>query len=584
MLQLIADLILSYMAIGLLAVVCYAWGRMTFRTLGVPSSNSVDCADLLIGFSVISASIAFLHLFMPVDWRMGLLFLGLSLLWLVCDRKQIHQLATDVKKFSKSKPKFLFTTLTVVIALIWCLRSMGLPNNFDSGLYHFGSIRWLNEYPIIPGLGNVHWRLALNQSYFGYLSIVNFFPFWNKGYAVGGLFLTYLTALTIFEYARKQKSAWKWICGGVLFIFLGYLAGTLPNPSPDTAVGLIEIAIFIFLFRILSNRETEGSNNLRNAIVVTLLSLTLVTIKLSSIAFALASICIVCWDQLLNLSKSGFVYLKLFLLVVFIAVIHFLRGYLLSGAPLFPSTFAGAWHLDWAIPLELVQSEVNLIYSWGRQPGEMLANQVLGHWNWIGSWLKTIPILDWTMFSLASILTPANVYRCLTRSVSKPFYPYLILYVPVVSAFAFWFFTAPDVRFLGAVPALYAGLSLWLFYVLFIEPRTEWRRIKSQEFRTWHWTLMIAICLFSLKLTGLRSLSLTGWTPVPSESVEIQQTLTKLPVYVAQSNGQCWNASLPCASIFNGNLHADPWLLPWPLSIFIKDRFFYSVKFLNLPR
>jgi hypothetical protein len=76
---------------------------------------------------------------------------------------------------------------------------MEAPGSYDSGLYHFGSIKWLNEAPLIPGLANVHMRFGFNQSYFGFLALSNLAPYWNKGYAAGGLFILLLTALTIFQ-------------------------------------------------------------------------------------------------------------------------------------------------------------------------------------------------------------------------------------------------------------------------------------------------------------------------------------------------------------------------------------------------
>jgi len=144
--------------------------------------------------------------------------------------------------------------------------------------------------------------------------------------------------------------------------------------------------------------------------------------------------------------------------------------------------------------------------------------------------------------------------------------------------------TAPDPRFLGAVPALYIGLSLWLFDIYYVEKYI----IRSVFYRTPHtyltWIAALLICLMSLKLTGLRSLSLDGWTPIPQYSIRIDKTRTDLPVYVSTENGQCWNAPLPCVSIFNVNLHAVSLKLPWPLSLLSSDRFFYSVKFLNLSK
>ena len=100
--------------------------------------------------------------------------------------------------------------------------------------------------------------------------------------------------------------------------------------------------------------------------------------------------------------------------------------------------------------------------------------------------------------------------------------------------------------------------------------------------QVYSWIAAFIICLFSLKLTGLSNLSVHGWPEIPRHPFKIEKTLTDLPVNVPTINAQCWDAPLPCASVFNGNLHADPIHLPWPLSILNIKRFFYSVKFLNL--
>jgi hypothetical protein len=59
-------------------------------------------------------------------------------------------------------------------------------------LYHFNTIRWLNEYPLVPGLGNLHGRLAYNQSFFTYAASVNFYPLFHHGHNVANSFLLLL--------------------------------------------------------------------------------------------------------------------------------------------------------------------------------------------------------------------------------------------------------------------------------------------------------------------------------------------------------------------------------------------------------
>jgi hypothetical protein len=281
-----------------LAMVCAAWGRATFRLIGITAPHYFDCGALWLGFSSLLAFLECWHLFAPIDWRASIVVFLVSLLPLLSNQNRFEIKASFQNALYYSRKHYLQIFLICLIALIWCLRSMGLSNNFDSGLYHFGSIRWLNEYPIVPGLGNLHWRFALNQSYFGFLSLVNIYPFWNKGYAVGGLFLLILASLTLMQIARTQDKSWRLALGGVVFIYLGYLAGTLPNPSPDTAVGLLEIAIFLLLFRLIKNQKNDTSQSLRDAVVIIFLSFSLVTVKLSSVMFAVASICVVFYFQL----------------------------------------------------------------------------------------------------------------------------------------------------------------------------------------------------------------------------------------------------------------------------------------------
>jgi hypothetical protein len=334
----------------------------------------------------------------------------------------------------------------------------------------------------------------------------------------------------------------------------------------------------------IKNHKSDPSQDFRDAIVILFLSFSLATIKLSSAVFAAMSVFVVLFFQFAEIRRAYRGYIKVFVLLALLGCVHIFRGYLLSGLPLFPSTFAGAWRLDWAVPIDLVKFEVNLIYSWGRQPGEMLANQVLGQWGWISSWLGTISFFDQLLFCIATALMLLNLavgLRSTSRLVAKE---YLILYLPICSTFLFWFLTAPDPRFLGAVPALYFGLSLWIFSSLYMEKY----QIRSVLYRTpykyFFWIAALLIGLISLKLTGLRSISFDGWIPIPQYSIGVEKTLTNLPVNVSKENGQCWDAPLPCASIFNGNLHADPLKMPWPLSLLSTDRFFYSVKFLNLSK
>ena len=36
---------------------------------------------------------------------------------------------------------------------------------YDTGLYHAQYIKWIRNYPVVPGLGNLHGRFAFNSMF-----------------------------------------------------------------------------------------------------------------------------------------------------------------------------------------------------------------------------------------------------------------------------------------------------------------------------------------------------------------------------------------------------------------------------------
>ena len=56
--------------------------------------------------------------------------------------------------------------LLFALILVWSYFTSRGYIHYDSDLYHAQSIRWMEEYGIVPGLGNLHERFAYNSSFF----------------------------------------------------------------------------------------------------------------------------------------------------------------------------------------------------------------------------------------------------------------------------------------------------------------------------------------------------------------------------------------------------------------------------------
>src|SRR6516165_5501945 len=122
--------------------------------------------------------------------------LGLFCFWLF--RKRLN-----VSFWHRLKPWYI---LPAGLVILWVAdRALGEPGVYDSGLYHFSSVRWANQLPLPPGLGNLHGRLAFNQSYFLYVAFLNNFPVVGFGHNLANSLLLAAAILTVCERDLKYQ-------------------------------------------------------------------------------------------------------------------------------------------------------------------------------------------------------------------------------------------------------------------------------------------------------------------------------------------------------------------------------------------
>lgn len=574
----IVDLAILLLALLLTALTALGWGRLTYRTFGLPVPKKLDTSILWLGFVAIVAMLELWHIFFAIDWKASLLFVGLGAGQVLFAGRQQWQVYFTAGRAHISSHRAL-TCIAVVLCLVWCLRAMMAPHSFDSGLYHFGSIRWLNEYAIVPGLSNVHWRFGFNQSYFGFLAVLNLWPIWDKGYAIGGLFLLLLTACTIIETGMRYDRLWRLVFFGSLFLYLGYLASSIADPTPDTAIGLLEIVVMMFLIRIATTKNFCAIRANSEALVVVLLCVTLLTTKLSSIAFSLAAVVallVLLYQEPKKESFKGVA--RLFGALLVLAIVHITRGYILSGVPLFPSHLGAVPTLPWMVAPEFIQYETRLIYSWARLPGVITADSVLQNWDWLPIWFNKLSTNYLLVFISATGLAILHFVLALT-SVSKKNNKELILYLPIVLGFIFWFFTAPDVRFAGALLPLYFALALygvskWMSMHSVTTPYIS-KLQANGLLNGLYFISALLVCIFVLRASGLASLAYSGWQALPETPIDIKTSANARQVYVPVIGGSCWNTTLPCMSVFNPGLvqHSLSEKLPAIPSIFDRPVF-----------
>jgi hypothetical protein len=458
--------------------------------------------------------------------------------------------------------------LIIILALTGWIASGSMlsPIHYDSGLYYFQAIRWINSFPIVPGLGNLHGRLAFNQSFFTWVAVLNFHPLFNHGRSVANSFLLLLTIATFVRFlvpVLKQPSllveSHPFQYASALFALpiLGFLAlfsdVDLTSPSPDLASTLLQLTMFIMFVQDIVEWIKGKELKAHKAMILTILAATAITIKLSNLAFsaAIIGICIVRVWQTLHFRGA----VRIILPAVVVILVWGCRGYVLSGAPLYPSTI-GYVSSGWAVPIEKVVDEANWIYSWARQPSTHWSN-VLDSWEWFRHWTSGIsrkrvevvyPSVLAVGFCVITVML-VFVYK------KKPWLRWIncVIFFPVVFGLVYWFFMAPEPRFANA-SFWCLSLSSALFFLSSVQPL-----LNKQSFAG---VLCVVFIMTNLGLISsvvkyrdrIKVVSSSGWHPIKTIALVQKETSSGLVVFVPEQGDQCWDAPLPCTPYFNASL------------------------------
>ena len=161
----------------------------------------------------------------------------------------------------------------------------------------------------------------------------------------------------------------------------------------------------------------------------------------------------------------------------------------------------------------------------------------------------------WLPLLLGVVLSGANAYLLRQLGFAKKTIFYC--YAPMMAAIVFWFMTAPDPRFLGAIPGLFFAVSLYIFLRDVMPEENLTRLERLGGLRMLSIGFVVVTVFLNVKLIGLRSLSFTGCLPISPSVIQEHRTDHGAVIYTGVKESQCWNAQLPCAAAFNPRLQLD---------------------------
>ncbi len=129
--------------------------------------------NIIVGMCICNLYAQFFSVFMPVGM---MAFVGIAILslfagiWILNKKEFFLDLKIWLKHFFKRR-YILLISVSLVGAVLWTVIT---PQHYDTYLYHAQAIRWIEEYGVVPGLGNLHYRLAYNSSYMTLQALFSF--------------------------------------------------------------------------------------------------------------------------------------------------------------------------------------------------------------------------------------------------------------------------------------------------------------------------------------------------------------------------------------------------------------------------
>ena len=433
----------------------FIFSEICGKLVGYQIKNAASC--LLSGLIVLTVYSQVFSLFYKVEIVANVAILIATLAYIVWRNKQFISYVKNQWNSSSNISKVLFAIL--FIAWAYCT-SRGYMV-YDTSLYHGQSIRWIEEYGIVKGLGNLHERFAYNSSVF------SLYALFSMKYITGGVpmhtvngFFALVLSLSVLKlghaWKRKKLNLSDYARVAAIY-YLTTICDEIVAPSSDYPV-MCMIFFMIITWLDLLEQEDKDNINIAPYCLLCVLGVYTLTLKLTAglILILLAKPAVYLLKN--KKWKEIAIYLAMGLVV---AIPWMARSVIISGYLIYPMQAVDLFNVDWKIPDQIIEVDVANIKTWGRALYNMHAVNV-PIYEWFPNWFNTTLLSTEKLLILACILSFAIVLvGAIVILIKKKWEMMDILLVlcTVACSYLYWQNSAPLMRYGYAYVLLLVALT-----------------------------------------------------------------------------------------------------------------------------
>lgn len=450
----------------------YGFLRLMSICIGreVSAGKNANVLRLLVGFMLTNVYAEIWSIFSPVNmWAVYILVFITLVIAYMCKQ----DMAETVNISKAPKPAVI---ASVAVILLMAYGSSRGYMHYDTTLYHASAIRWIEEYGVVPGLANLQSRYGYNSAEFAHNALYSFKWYTGRSLHCTTGFLAMVSAHLLYDKelftGRRTIQSVDFVRIGLLY-YLGVLFAQMVSPASDYVANLLIFDILILMLGRVKDRTLPADNY----VLLSLLAIYGITVKVS-----LAPMVLICLIPFVYYIIKKDVRSILFCIVsgLVIAMPYFIRGYILSGWILYPSTLIKLGNPDWQVPIGEAQYDAKEISMWGRGITDATKWSEVTLTNWIPSWFAALDTMEKVLITavIASIavLVAIEIRLGLSKNRGGLQRYNILLELPIawimLLGVVTWFVGAPLVRYgLGFVlsfPLLVVGI---LYELVFREVR-----------------------------------------------------------------------------------------------------------------
>lgn len=341
--------------------------------------------------------------------------------------------------------------LCFVFTLFWTLQS---PGQYDTGLYHAQAIHWVEDYGVVPGLGNLHMRLAYNSAFMPLQAL--FSLGWIAGQSLHTLNGFFCLAALVYAFSTVRLWGEKSLrisdllkC--VMVVYVVQKAYDISSSGTDIEAMLLILYIFIKWSEFQENQWEDGA--LYGWLC--LVSVYAATVKLSAACVAVLAFYPL---YLFIKTKNGKAILAHVAGGLAVLVPWLIRNVIISGYLIYPYAGLDLFHPDWKMDKEVLASDSLDIrmFARGIRSAAEYDDSLVG---WVPRWFLAQGTGDRIAIIVGAVCIPFVIYQ-LVKSLRQRRYGLTALLSAAVINLIFWFFSAPHMRYGG--PYIYVLVAIML--------------------------------------------------------------------------------------------------------------------------